>query len=668
VRVVRAKRVAMGAASVGLVLLGVGAPRASALSLSSDPFAQQGGMLSTEAPETREYPQELALSADGNTAIVGAPSLNGFQGAAWVYTRTGSTWTRQQELVGKGASKLAHVGASVALSADGTTALVGAPEEEGESEKFFGATYVFVREGGEWHEQQKLVASTGATEKGAQGSAVALSANGNTALVGAKDNGFTGAVAVGAAFVFTRSGTTWSQQGGKLEGKHKEANVQEGTSVALSENGTTALIGGPREEAVSGKKETGAAWVFALEGGVWTEQAELPQGTGSGEESAQGQSVALSGDGDTALVGGPGYNSSLGAVWVYTRSGSAWTQQERLLGGHASAGAEFGSSVALSEDGNTALVGGPDDDSSVGAAWAFVRSGSTFGEEQTFVGEPAGAFASEGSSVALSADGLTAMIDAPVLGGAFAFARAGAGEEEHKGGEEHKGEEHKETPVTQTQTQQTGAGNTQTPGIATTPAAIEELLLGCSGDPLVLNDVYIRGSRVLIAGRAAKSLVGRKVTIVFGTALKKVATAIVQPDGQFTTTAPLPPARIQGDVTTRYMAELGKLRSLHLKLTRRLQLEPPTHAGTTVTLQGHIVLPLTKPVAPIVVEEELECHKTAVVEHVTPPRSGRFHITLTVPAAARAGIFTLKSKVAGNLHSLTHGFTTYSLPLPAALG
>ncbi|HTA36392.1 MAG TPA: hypothetical protein VK761_06720 [Solirubrobacteraceae bacterium] len=204
--------------------------------------------------------------------------------------------------------------------------------------------------------------------------------------------------------------------------------------------------------------------------------------------------------------------------------------------------------------------------------------------------------------------------------------------------------------------------------VASTAAAVEALLLGCGTSRVVLNDAYINGSRVAIAGSAAKSLIGKKVRILFGLADKQVATATVGAGGEFATSAPLPPAKIREALSTRYTAEIGSERSLHLKLTRRLQLQPPTAPGSTVELTGQIELPLTKPIAPIVVEQQLECGKTAVVDRVTPPPSGRFRISLPAPAGAKAAIYTLKSSVAANRHSLIHGFTTYSLPLPVALG
>ncbi len=231
-------------------------------------------------------------------------------------------------------------------------------------------------------------------------------------------------------------------------------------------------------------------------------------------------------------------------------------------------------------------------------------------------------------------------------------------------------------PVTKTAVPSGGGSSTTTStsvpsgstGVASTPEEIEKLRLGCTNAQLVLNDVYTHGSHVLLSGSAASSLVGKKVKILFGAANKQVASATVEANGQFTTTAPLPPAKIRDSDSARYIAEIGKLRSLRLKLTRRLLLEAPMASGTTVTLAGQVTLPLTKPIAPVIVEQQLECGKTTIVKTFTPPASGHYHITLTVPANARAGIFRLTSKVAANEHSVKHGFATFSLPLPVTLG
>jgi hypothetical protein len=649
-------------------------PEALSFSLEADPFVQQGGKLtSPEVKELAEQGYSVALAADGATALVGSPSYHGFAGAAWVYVRSGSTWSEQAKLVGSEGSALAQQGHSVALSANGDTALVGGPEDEGPHGEFSGASWVFARSGSVWTQQgKKLVAGgVGASTKARQGSGVALSADGDTALIGAETNG-TG----GAAFVFTREGETWSQDGGALVGEPETSAGLDGWSVALSGDGDTALIGGPKSDGPKGEPEAGAAWAFKRSGSSWSEQGRLPSGTGAGLGTGQGGSVALSGDGDTALVGGSGYEEGIGAAWVYTRSGETWTEQGGpLQGNDATKPALEGHGVALSESGNTAVIGGDDDDTSHGAAWAFERSGNTWSEQEKLEGTGGEAFDEQGYSVALSADGSTALIggigDGGSEGAAWVFARAAEpGEEPETGEPEHKHEPESTPPQNNNPN---SSGNTQSTsaatgaeGVATTPRAVEEVLLGCAKRALVLNDVLIRGDRVALEGSAAKGLEGKKVKILFDDH-QQVASAIVAADGQFSATAPLPPARLRDTNDARYSAVSGRERSLDLKLTRRLILEPPHASGDTVTLVGQVVPPLVKPIAPIAVQQELECGKTTIITRVTPSASGRFRVTLTVPSQAKAGIYRLISTVRESARS-NKGFATYSLPLPAVLG
>jgi hypothetical protein len=203
--------------------------------------------------------------------------------------------------------------------------------------------------------------------------------------------------------------------------------------------------------------------------------------------------------------------------------------------------------------------------------------------------------------------------------------------------------------------------------IASTPRAIEELALGCTGSRLNLNDVFIHAGRVQLEGSAEKALIGKRVRILFNER-RTVATATIRPDGRFRTTAPLPPARIRSAVSTRYTAQVGKLKSRHLKLTRRLQLETPEAGATTVTLSGTLTPPLTRPVAPIVVEQQLSCGRSTIAKRFTPSPNGHFRITIPVPAGARAAIYRLTGTVAANSHSRRRGFRTFSLPLPVRVG
>jgi len=394
------------------LLLSLGAAIPDGLASGSAPLFQQGPKL-TGGEETGEgrFGRAVAVSADGDTALVGGPRDGSEAGAVWVFTRSGSAWTQQAKLIGGEESGAGHFGRGLALSADGNTALIGAPNDESG-----GAAWVFTRSGSTWTQQAKL---TGAGESGSGwfGQSVALSASGDTALIG----GYVDHSDAGAAWVFERlgagAGATWAQQGAKLTGGGEESGEGEfGWSVALSAVGDTALIGGRKDGGGAG-----AAWVFTRTGSgtgaSWAQQgAKLTGGAEESGEGELGQSVALSAEGDTALIGAYHDDSGAGAAWVFTRTGSgagtSWVQQgAKLTGGGEVGRGYFGDAVAITPDGDTALIGGVRDDEQRGAAWLFARTGSTWaqqGEKLTGGSEESGD-GEFGWSVALSADGDTAL-------------------------------------------------------------------------------------------------------------------------------------------------------------------------------------------------------------------------------------------------------------------
>jgi hypothetical protein len=217
----------------------------------------------------------------------------------------------------------------------------------------------------------------------------------------------------------------FAQQGAKLVGTGAVGTASQGTSVALSADGTTAMIGGPTD--YSGVP--GAAWIFTQSGGFWTQQGSKLVGSGAVGTASQGTSVALSGDGNTAILGGPLDDSDAGAVWFFTRSSGVWTPYAlKAVGADAAGPAAFGRAVALSADGNTAIVGGFHDNSSIGAAWIFTRIGGVWVEAPKLVGTGGSGAQYQGISVALSADGNTAIVGGPGAGGdgaAWVFTRSG---------------------------------------------------------------------------------------------------------------------------------------------------------------------------------------------------------------------------------------------------
>jgi hypothetical protein len=313
-----------------------------------------------EEGEACGFGSSVALSADGNTAVIGGPVENESLGAARVFTRSGGTWTEQAELE-PGAGEEGNgalFGRGVAISADGQVAMVGAPMDHAGR----GAAWVFTRAGSEWQRAPEILTPAEESGEGRFGRRISLSADGSSAVIGAPTNGGD----TGAAWVFTRGQFGWTQTGLKLTGGGEVGQGRFGYGVAISPDGSEAVIGG-REDA----EGLGAVWTFTRGSGGFAQRGEKLTAAGEAPEGQFGSSVALSAAG-TLLVGAPGDEGHVGSVYVFDPAGEAWTQRsERLAGAESEGRPTFGASTAVSADGSVAIVGGPHDNGKVGAAWAF---------------------------------------------------------------------------------------------------------------------------------------------------------------------------------------------------------------------------------------------------------------------------------------------------------
>lgn len=304
-------------------------------------------------------------------------------------------------------------GFSVALSSDGGVALVGAPNTDAAQ----GAAFVFVRSGGNWVLQQRLQVPR-PPQLGALrfGTSVSLSSDGRTALIGAQGSN----PAIGgedAAYVFVRGfigGFALQQQ--LLNPAGAFSGNQFGASVSLSSDGRSALVGAPAPAAGSQGVGGGAVYVFgrALTG-LWTPQQRL--GGSSAGFDAFGSSVSLSADGRSALIGAPQRDVG-GVAYVFARGVvGGFAQQQLLQAADRASGDAFGQSVALSADGRTALIGTPDKDdgpsAGVGAAYVFVRGVfGGFAQQQRLQAADRAAGDQFGDAVSLDRAGRSAVIGA----------------------------------------------------------------------------------------------------------------------------------------------------------------------------------------------------------------------------------------------------------------
>ncbi|HET8709796.1 MAG TPA: histidine kinase, partial [Spongiibacteraceae bacterium] len=426
----------------------------------------------------------ITLSDDGTTLAVGAPAedssatgVNGSQsnnssadsGAVYVFSNSGNGWIQQAYIKASNTYPGDNFGESVALSSDGNTLAIGAPLEDGaattvngnqttRSANDAGAVYVFVRSGATWS-QQAYVKPSNTYASSYFGWSVALSDDGNTLATGApgESNSVGGinpssnthsANNAGAAYVFARSGNTWSQQV-YLKASNAGAEDNFGSSIALNGSGSTLAIGAPYEASaatgINGSQSnnsastSGAAYVFTRSGSTWSQQAYVKaSNTGAGDNF--GAALALDNTGDTFAVGAPyeasastgisGTQSSnsaanAGAAYVFTRSGSSWSQQAYVKASNTNTNDDFGTALALSSDGNALAVGAIGESSSapgingdqadnskdgVGAVYLFKRTNSTWAQ-QTYIKPSASTLGDEfGTALGISADGSTLAI------------------------------------------------------------------------------------------------------------------------------------------------------------------------------------------------------------------------------------------------------------------
>lgn len=362
----------------------------------------------------------VKLSADGLTMAVGAHLEDGSGlgvnsannnsaadgGAAYVYTRASltSVWAFQSYIKANNTNANDRFGFAVDLSADGNTLAVGAYLEDGSgtgvnpsndnASADSGAVYIYQRTGTTWAFQAYIKASnTGNTD--GFGVSAKLSGDGNTLVVGAFNESSSGAgvngpnnnaaTYAGAAYVYTRSGSTWTFST-YLKPLNPDAQDRFGRWVAINNDGATIAVSSYGEDGNgygvnplinNNLKDSGAVYIFVKSGATYTQQAYIKAGN-RGAADYFGYDVDLSDDGNTMAVGGRNEDSNSlgvngsdnqsavdsGAAYVFSRTGTTWTQEAFMKASNTGAGDLFGHTVAISRDGNSVLVGAFREDSS----------------------------------------------------------------------------------------------------------------------------------------------------------------------------------------------------------------------------------------------------------------------------------------------------------------
>jgi hypothetical protein len=337
----------------------------------------------------------ISIAIDGNIAVVGAylNDSNGPNcGAAYVYELSGSQWLQRQKLTPSDGSPGDNFGRSVAI--EGNTIVVGSYIGDA-NELNTGSAYVFTRSGTVWSQQQKLAAPDANT---GDKFGCSVSIDNNTIVIGAYGDGSN----TGSAYVFTLAGSIWDFQQ-KLSASDACSGDLFGYSVAIDAN--TVIIGAPQSNYLE-LENSGSAYVFTRSSGLWSQQTVL-YASDAGYTNYFGWSVAL--DGNFAVIGA--YECDIngvldaGAVYIFSKTDSDdWVQQQKLFDAYEpNIGEDFGWSVAVKND--TILVGCPAKSFSgkqTGSVFEFVLKDSTWVLNDRLTAGDANNDDKFGSSVALS--------------------------------------------------------------------------------------------------------------------------------------------------------------------------------------------------------------------------------------------------------------------------
>jgi hypothetical protein len=367
-------------------------------------FVQQARLTASDAGAAEAFGGEVALSADATIALISATGADCGAGrdcgAAYVFVRTATGWHQQAKLTASDATPGSQLGTGIALSGDGSTALVRARSTDCLDSPVCAVVYVFRQIAGSWSQQTRLKTS-GDFESWTYDGLMALSSDGRTALVGAPRSCDGLVTCGGIVHVFVRDGESWSEEA-RLRGT---TTYNFGNSIALSKDGLTALVG-----VLGNYPPDIGAYSYAKRGGVWIREQGLTTSIPNPGDSGFG-AVSLSGDGGTALVSmpndgcvhdleNPEPNSHCGSVQVFSRAGGAWAPQE-VLKVTRSQGYPFSfGRTAISGNSAVALMGGV-------RSTFFSRSAGTWHLGQQVAGT---------LSLSLSEDGHTALLGCNVDG------------------------------------------------------------------------------------------------------------------------------------------------------------------------------------------------------------------------------------------------------------
>ncbi len=388
------------------------------------PSTEQAILTASDKATNDALGNSVSIDGTGTRIVVGAsqadPSSISGAGAAYVFVRSGSSWTQEAKLVASTLVSGALFGASVSIDYDGDRIIVGANLDNANSVTASGAVYVFLRTGASWAQEAKLYSSDGAANDWF-GFGLSTDVNATRIIVGSSRSNPGGTSLAGSAYIFLRTGTSWTQEA-KLVTSDKATDDNAGLAVAMNSDGIRVVMSANSADIAATNE--GAAYVFTRSSTSWAQEAKLSASDGISLDSFS-CSLSISDDGSYIAVGARGSDPSAitgaGAVYIYTRSGTSWSQSVKLTASDKSsagiAGEAFGHSVSFNGDGDRLAISArlkrPGALLNAGAAYIFYRNVTTWTEEVKLLASNRAAGDTYGTELSISKNGLYLGIGTP---------------------------------------------------------------------------------------------------------------------------------------------------------------------------------------------------------------------------------------------------------------
>ena len=344
-----------------------------------------GKITASDAAEEDEFGYAVSINNDGTRAIIGAPRDDGEAvdaGSAYIFERRDNAWSQEGLLTPSDAAAGDEFGYAVAIDDNAERVVVGAYKDDDGGEDS-GSVYIFSRSGSEWTEEQRLSADTDAAAGDEFGYAVAIDGTGTRVVVGSyknddsEDN-------TGSVYIFTRGEGGWSQEE-KLTASDGEMDDQFGVTVAIDSTGERVIIGanGDDDTAIN----AGSAYIFTRTDTTWSREQKITDTEGSAGDQF-GRSVSIDDTGERVIIGAHQYDgglSSAGSIYIFTRSETTWEQEGKLTADDRARDDQFGISVDIDGSGERVIIGAHQDDDGgrdAGSVYIFTRSETTWTEDQ----------------------------------------------------------------------------------------------------------------------------------------------------------------------------------------------------------------------------------------------------------------------------------------------